>query len=588
MARKRATTTTETRDDHAEAIKWYQERLAAPATYPWVGTPYPPIIIGPTWAVKDGHWVLPEATIGWDVLAWCGTELQHGRDEPWRFTMEQARFLLWWYAVDEKGHWLYHDGVLQRLKGWGKDPVGACILMVEMLGPCRVAEMDHDTPVATDAPNAWVQTAATSLDQTKNTMRLLPGLVTPAAKAHYGLQIGKELVHALDGERLIQAVTSAPASLEGARATCVLKNETQHWLANNSGHEMAAVIERNATKSADGAARTLAITNAYEPSEESSAQADREAWELMESGDSISVGLLYDSLEAPPEAPLTPEAAPIVARSICGDSYWLDTDRIVKSILDPRNPPSRSRRFWYNQIHATEDAWTDPAWFDKGKCKGATPDPKDELVMFFDGSKSNDTTGLVACRLSDGLAYTLAMWQKPPGKRGEGWTVPRAEVDIKVRETLDRLNVVAFWGDPSHAQDDESGERYWDALFDGWHQDYGDKLECWAMLGKERGSGHAIMWDMTSPARTAEFTAAAERCAAEIEDGDVLWDGDPRLRSHVRNAKKFPNAYGVSLWKGHRMSKRKVDLAVCLVGARMLRRRLLNMPRKKKRTGVVW
>jgi len=587
VARKRSAET-RTGEEHDDVIRWYRERLAEPATFPWVGTGWEPVRIGPTWqTTRDGRWLLPDASVGWDVLGWCGTELQLARGKPWRFTLEQARFILWWYAVDEHGRWLFRDGILQRLKGWGKDPVGACWLYVEALGPCRVAYMDGDVPVATDVPAAWVQTAATSLEQTKNTMRLMPGLITPEAKAYYGVQVGRELVHAMGDERLIQAVTSSPATLEGARATAVLANETQHWLANNDGHEMAAVIERNATKSADGAARRLAITNAYEPSEESVAQQDREAYETAAAGGSVTTGILYDSLEAPPGAPLSPDVAPAVVAAIRGDSVWLDIDRIVASILDTRNPPSRSRRFWYNQVVADEDAWVDPAKFDVGKRDDWVVSPDDELVLFFDGSKSDDATGLVGCRLTDGFVVTFAMWQRPPGERGKLWTAPRDEIDARVRSVLDEFNVVAFWADPSHAQDDESGERYWDGIIDGWHRDYGAQLECWATPGKGSGAGHSIMWDMTSPARVAEFTAAAERCATEIEDGVVLWDGDPRLRTHVRNAKRFPNRYGVSLWKGHRESKRKVDLAVCMVGARMLRRRLLNMERRKgKRPGT--
>ena len=587
MARKRKVET-QTRDEHEEAIRWYRERLAEPAVFPWEGTRYEPVKIGPTWqTTPDGHWLLPEATIGWDVLGWVGTNLQHGLGQPWRFTLEQARFLLWWYAVDEQGRWLYRDGVLQRLKGWGKDPLGACWLYVELIGPCRVAYMDGDQPVATDCPDAWLQTAATSLEQTKNTMRLMPGLITAEAKAAYGVQVGKELVHALGGERLIQAVTSAPASLEGARATGVLKNETQHWLASNSGHDMSAVIERNATKSADGASRTLAITNSYEPSEESVAQMDREAYELAAGGGSLTMGILYDSLEAPADAPLTADAAAEVVNAVRGDSHWLDTERIVASILDTRNPPSRSRRFWYNQVVASEESWTDPARFGLLARPDLEVGPDDELVVFFDGSKADDATGLVGCRVSDGHVVTLGVWQRPPGARGRDWLVPRGEVDLRVREVFEQHRVVALWADPSHASDDMGGDRYWDSVLDGWHRDFGDRLELWAVPGRGR-SGHAVMWDMTSPARQQEFVAAAEMTQREIEDGAFTHDGHPRLVEHVRNARAHATRWGTSLAKQHRMSPRKVDLAVCMVGARMLRRALLNSRRERRRSGIVW
>jgi hypothetical protein len=56
-----------------------------------------------------------------------------------------------------------------------------------------------------------------------------------------------------------------------------------------------------------------------------------------------------------------------VVRVHRGRRDWLDTrpnGRIVKSILNPDNSPSESRRKWYNQITGTEDAWVDPRWVD--------------------------------------------------------------------------------------------------------------------------------------------------------------------------------------------------------------------------------
>jgi hypothetical protein len=580
-------------EDHDAVIAWYQERLAEPAVFPWAGGEWEPVRLGPSWMTANGRWVLPDASIGWDVLGFAGTEMQL-RNRPWRYTLEQARFVLWWYAVDESGRWLFDDGVLQRLKGWGKDPVAATLCGVEAFGPCRFAGWDGDHPVATDKPAAWVQSAATSLTQTKNTMRLFPSLWTPDARDRFRMQILKETVHGLGDDRLIEAVTSSPATLEGGRPTFVQKNETQHWLANNSGHDMADVIERNATKAEDGAARSLAITNAFDPAEDSVAQRDREAWELAQAGATVAPSrTMYDSLEAPHDAPLTAEAAAGVVAAVRGDSVWLDPDRIVRSILDPRNPPSRSRRFWYNQVTAAEDAWVDLADFDPLADASVVVSDADDVVLFFDGSKSDDATALVACRMSDGHVMTVGLWQRPPKERGVGWTAPRASVDALVCEVFDRYQVVGFWADPSHTTDDESGERYWDGLIDEWHRRWRDRLQLWAQPGK-----HSIMWDMSSPAHTAEFTAAAERCVSEIEFASkavgnglapsFTWDGDSRLRIHVRNARRFPNRYGVSLWKGHRESPNKVDLAVCMVGARMLRRNVLNSAPARPRSGRVW
>jgi len=584
MAVSLATARRDEREELAEIEAYYRAELARPAEFPKLA--WDPVRIGPTWQTDGNHWLLPEHTLGWGFLAWCGRWLQESRGVGWRFTPEQARFLLWWYAVREDGRFLYRDGVFQRLKGHGKDPLGACLCAGEMLGPVRVVDWDSHGPVGGDCANAWVQTAAVSLKQTKNTMRLFPQLFTAEARAHYGIQIGREQLHALGDERFMEAVTSSPASLEGARSTFTLCNETHHWLENNDGWDMADVIERNSTKARGGAARTLRITNAYEPGEDSVAEHDREAWEKAQSGEAMDVGLLYDSLEAPPEAPLSPEAAPSVVQAIRGDSVWLDTDSIVKSIIDIRNPPSRSRRFWYNQITAAEDAWMDPQQWDAIAAPGQLVLPDEPIVAFFDGSKSDDTTGLVGCRLSDGHVFVVNSWSKPHGERGKGWTVPRHDVDDAVAAMMDTYKVVAFFGDPSDTRDDE-GERYWEPFLDDWHQRYGPRLKLWSVQSGDRR--HSISWDMRSKEHLNLFTGAAERFVAEVAARRFTHDGDMRLRQHVRNARRRPNDYGVSLGKEHRESARKVDLAVCAVGARMVRRLYQNKDTAtKQRSGKVW
>lgn len=568
--------------DFSEAIDYYWGRLHDPAQFPWAGNRFEPVIIGPTWQVTpDGFWKLPEATLGWQALGWTGSRLQLKRDTPWRYTDEQARFVLWWYAIDELGDFIYRDGILQRLKGWGKDPVGSTLCALEAFGPCRFLEYDGLMPVATDVDEAWVQMAAVSQEQTKNTTRLFPQLFKPETIREYGIRIGKEYVYGLGDSRLIQAVTSSPTTLEGARATKVLKNETQHWDDSNGGHDMEAVLERNTTKSADGAARALAITNAPEPSSDSVGLRAREAYELAMAGESLTTGILYDSLEAPPDAPLTAEDAPEVLEAVKGDSHWLNSKRIVKSILDTRNPPSRSRRFWYNQVVAAEDAWLDPRFVDICSFPDAPKyEQGEKCFVFFDGSKSDDATAAVACRLSDGFLQTVGVWHRPPGARGKNWIVNRSTVDHTIREFLDNHRVIGLFADPSHTVDDETSESFWDETIDGWHRDYGSKLKLKASGSKR---GHSVMWDMVDPTKVKEFTAAAERFVTDVEDtadpdNDRValgFDGDARLRTHLKNARRYPNRYGVSLWKGHRESPKKIDAAVCAVGARMMRRKFM-------------
>ncbi|UOQ60378.1 phage terminase family protein [Leucobacter rhizosphaerae] len=581
MARLRGSTK---HDESAAILSFYRELLARPYVRP--ESKYDPVKIGPSWLLDGDEFVLPERSVGWDGLVFAGEKMQLKRGEPWKFTAEQARLWLWWYSVDEAGAFTFdREGVIQRLKGWGKDPWAAVMLGNELVGPCRFSHFDGDRAVGADEPDAWVQLAAVTQEQTKNTMRLFPRLFTDDAKREFKLQIGKEQIYALGDQRFLQAVTSNPAPLEGGRATMVLLNETHWFLANNNGLEMYDVIERNSAKSAGGGARVLHITNAYDPGMDSLAERTRQAWELSQGENrrnSLS-GLMYDSLEAPPEAPLTAEDAPEVVSAVRGDSVWLDLGRIKKSILDPRNPPSRSRRFWYNQITANEESWMSPIKWD------AQQDPENgfqdgqEIVMFFDGSKSDDATALVGVRVSDGFVQALGLWQAPPQKRRGEWVAPRGEVSQRVRALFKQFRVVGFWGDPSHTKEDGTLDLFWQPLIDEWHRDFSPRLTLWA------STQHSIAWDMSNTSSSGKgklFVPAAEAFVEAVENGEIWHDGNKELGRHVKNARRFPTRFGVSLSKDGPESPRKIDLAVCAVGATLMRRTLLNSG--KKSLGKIW
>jgi len=622
-----------------------------------------PIYYGPTWQKDDdGNFVLPKWTIGWQALKWARENL-HGFDgDELILTPEQVRFILWWYAVDENGRFAYREGVLQRLKGWGKDPLVAIIACIEFLGPCRFAGWAAKAmperglvvgdPYAVENPNAWIQVAAVTQEQTKNTMTLFPNMISMACqKAHQmnAHSFGATLITSHRGGRRIQAVTSNPAALEGGRPTFVIKNETHHWQSHNRGLEMAAVITRNATKAKGGAARTLSITNAYEPSETSVAKAERETWEEQEAGLAIKTRRLYDSIEAPEDAGMMPprmrtkdyvppadddfegqelEDAEIKAyiaaiiSAVRGDASWLDVEGIVDSILDKNNPISTSRRFWFNQIVADEDAWVDHLAVDAGvhelvrgereRARRSEGDalragwnivsPTDPVVMTFDGSKTDDATVLNGTRLSDGYSFVIGIWQdrsKRDPKKPSKYLIPREAVSARVDEAFERFNIVAFWGDPSHAKDDSNeAEMYWDPYFDRWHRKYSERIDkrFWAVQ-----SGHKVsmcMWDMTSPQRQEEFTAAAMvvHDAIMVQDDfgtylpRFLHDGHPALLEHLKNARRAENKWGVSVRKEGRESPKKIDLGVGLILGQMLAKVVLNlgMVQEPVRSGVVY
>lgn len=564
MARNRSAVLVDSDAEFREIVTWYEDLLDR--TYPPAGLLWPPVTVGPTWQ-WDGGWLLPERSLGWRVLAWCGVWLRNKEGQPWQFTAEQARFVLWFFAVDEFGGFAYHSAVLQRLKGWGKDPIAACLAVAGLFADVTFDHWDGDRPVGRDEPSAWVQIVAVSQEQTKNTMKLFPSLISAEARRRYGIQIGKLNVWGLGDTRQIQSVTSSPLAVEGGRPTLIIRNETQNWLSSNSGHEISGVIEGNAAKSERGVARILDICNAYRPDEDSIGERVREAWESTQGVDASrrEFGLLYDSLEAHPDAPLTVEAAPSVVESIRGDADWLSVDRIIASIMNPSNPASESRRKWYNQITATEDAWVDPQRVKSCEIDTDRLVDGDVVTMFGDGSKSGDGTGLVLTRLSDGLTQ-VHHFQQPKA----GVNVDRDAVDYAVVEAFNRYSVLAFWFDPSHAKDDdaEGDSRWWWPLVDEWSTRYGPRLRLHPTVSGLKK--HAVAFDMLTPGAQALIVPAYEQLASDIESGLFRFVESYALRSHLVNARRRPGRYGVGIGKNARESRKKIDLAVCAAGSRML------------------
>jgi hypothetical protein len=536
-----------------------------------------PVLLGPA---HTDPLPPPTRTLGYVALRWAERMLLQpdGPDigKPWTFTPEQARFVVHWYAIDETGRFIWPRGFLQRMKGAGKDPLGAAWCSIEFLGPCRFGGwkpnglprvVAHDTP--------WVQVAAVSQDQTRNTMDLFDRMFSDAARERYGIDMGREVIYSTRGK--LEAVTSSPRSLEGKRTTAVLKNETHHWLLNNSGIAMAQAIERNSVKSRDGSARSLAITNAHVPGEESDAERDWDSYAAYEAGRTTlkRPPFLIDSRQAPPDTDLADDdslrAGIIAAR---GDATWLDVDRVMAAVRDPKDPPSLSRRFYLNQVTASEDAWlTAPEW-DRCAAPHKAIGLADEIVMFFDGSLNDDSTALVGCRVSDGHVFEIAGWDRPAGAAGEDWEIDKDAVNHAVRKAIKERNVLAFFGDVLH----------FEGLHDEWSALIGPTALLWAQEGKFR---HATAWDMRG--KLKDFTLACERTEADVRAGDLTHDGSPALRNHVLNARRRPNRFGVGIGKEGRESSRKIDRAVCAVGARMVRRMLIESERmdKRKRPGVL-
>lgn len=551
------------------------------ATYADVRVALEPIVSLPTFPAS-------QATLGWGVADFIeGYLLQPDGDnagDPFRLTDEQLRFILWFYAVDANGRFLYRRGVLRRAKGWGKSPFLGAIALAELLGPVRFDYIDEETGEAVGKrhPMPHVVIAGVSESQTENTMSSIRAMAEESALVEdFDLDIGITRILAPGGAKM-EPLTASASSKEGARPSFAIMDETHHWTKSNGGWALARVIRRNLGKSRDGAARSIETTNAHEPGGESVAEGSYSSWRAVEEGRAKDNGLLYDTREAPMSVDLADEAALRAGlRCAYGDATWLDEDRLVGEVYDLDTPPEEARRFYLNQIVAAADSWISPAELGANdKPNGAPLAPGEEVTLGFDGALTDDSTVLIAVRVSDGAPFVLGAWEKPEGPRGEGWYVEKGAVRGVVDYAHSTYSVLAFFSDVA----------YWETDVDAWRDEYGETYRVKAT------TRHAVAWDMRG--HQSDTVRGVEALHRSLTDEDVPLiphrlpdgrDGLAILRTHTLNARRRPNRWGVSFGKETRESPKKVDAVAAWVLARMARTAVLGAPAvSKKKAGRLY
>jgi len=446
-------------------------------------------------------------------------------------------------------------------------PFAAALCLFELLGPCRFDGFDRHEPFGVRAkPMSMplVQIVATSESQTANTIRMVRAFCQKkgALARKYDLEVAKTFIETPGGGKL-QQMTSSAHSMEGGEVSFVVGDELEHWLPAQGGPAMLETIQQNAAKMGG---RFMGTCNAWVPGEQSSAEAIFEAWCDQEDG--LTRGktkILYDARIAPPNTVLTdePEEGQVglteALQYVYEDCPWVNLDSIKEQIWSPEYPESRSIRFFLNRPNAAEASWITLEEWTQLRKPDRKVEPGERIVMFFDGSKSNDHTALVGCCMEDGHIFKIGHWkpEKPLG------VVNVAAVDAGVRKAFDTYNVVAFWADV----------REWESFTrTAWPEEFGDRLIVPAVRGGMSAS--PIAWDMRSHAY--QFAEAAETAFTEIQQQTFTHDGDSALGEHVSNCRvnEFKGRWSVK--KESPKSSKKIDLAVCMIGARMLYRHVKN------------
>ena len=180
----------------------------------------------------------------------------------------------------------------------------------------------------------------------------------------------------------------------------------------------------------------------------------RDRWMRVEQGDSRADDFLYDSLEAPETDLEDDESVMAGILAARGDSEWIDPERLLAEIRDPRTTSAMARRFYLNQIVAEEDKPFDSKRWDElvngwAKWTGRTEPAEGRLITLgFDGSENRDHTVLIGTDVLTGYQWVAGYWEPEPLPGGE-LRINAAAVDQTVQYAFERWSVWRMYADPS-------------------------------------------------------------------------------------------------------------------------------------------
>jgi hypothetical protein len=140
------------------------------------------------------------------------------------------------------------------------------------------------------------------------------------------------------------------------------------------------------------------------------------------------------------------------------------------------------------------------------------------VVLGFSGARYADAAALVATDVTSGRMALVQAWEKGPAD-GDGWEVPKKELDEAVASAFGRWSVWRLYAMPTH----------WEATVDAWAGRFDDPPDA-----KDRRD-HVVMW------RTNQHQRMALACRAfstAIAAREITHDGDQLLSRHIGAANR--------------------------------------------------
>jgi hypothetical protein len=464
--------------------------------------------------------------------------------EPYLLSDPMLLFLLHLYRIrdtatkdpDKPSRAFHYDrgGQLVEAQKWGKGPFAAAICVAEADGEVVFDGWDSKgEPVGRPWMTPWIQVTAVSEDQTDNTWRALQPMIELGDLKADIPDTGETRINLPGGGR-IEPVTASARSRLGQRVTFVLQDETHSWTKQNGGRRLADNQRRNL---AGMGGRFLETTNAWDPSEDSVAQATSEA---------TAAGVYRMKSEAGVGSVRNKRDRAKMLKKVYDGSWWVDPERIDAEIvaLIDQGDAAQAERFFLNRIVSSEDhAYDADKWDTLTDATHVVPDGA-LITIGADGARFDDALALIATEVATGYQWPLDILEAPKNARDD-YEHDIGRADGVVLEAFERFNVWRAYVDPQRIED----------LLDRWQGRWSEK--------------RVIAWYTNRPKQAA---FAVRRHVTAVNAGDLSHDGNAVFARHIRNAvrqkvtaKDEDNRQMYVISKDRPMSKNKMDAAFAAV-----------------------
>jgi len=495
---------------------------------------------------KWSHWAGPQfdghlCSLGYELVDWITAYCCHGpgdvQGDPVELDDEWFDFLVETYRIDPTtGRRVYDEAVLSRPKGRAKSELAGFVGVAEAFGPVRFDGWNADgQPVGRPVRSPLIKCLATEESQAGNTFENIAWIA-----GEWGPDVHPEVYAGVSGSRRyqsatalylphggeIRACTSGNASKDGGKETWVCADET-HLYVLPELKGMYATVWRNLGKRKIAQPWGMQTTTMYRLGEQSVAEETLTAWRKGELGARVLVDHREAKGKVNSETLRDAEYTMAQLVDVYGPAAaWHDMERKYADMRDPRicRDDAEAARYFLNRGIPSADGWIGLDVIRRQQLVDVVA-PGTAIALGFDGSLNDDSTVLIGSRMTDGFLFPVGIWERPPGREGVGWEVPRDEVLAAFREAFGRYQVIRAYCDPHE-----------------WRSDIDT-------LAGELGVERVISWETR---RDVQMAAALDRLHTDLTTGAVFQSGDPRFVEH------FGNAY-VRMRGAHRLVRKERD-----------------------------